>query len=186
MGRPKAELVVDGARLLDRAMAVLREAGCDPVIAVVRAGTSVTGASAVVNDDPDRGMRSSLELAVGAAAGADALAVLLVDTPGIGADAVRAVVDAWTPGRIAVGRYPGAGRAHPTVMSVAHWREALAMAAADEGARAFMRAHPDLVDVVDVAGDGTDLDTPDDLTSWTASGHLRAEWSPTGDHSRDN
>jgi CTP:molybdopterin cytidylyltransferase MocA len=171
MGRPKAELVVDGMRLLDRAIAVLREGGCDPVVAVVREATNVLGAHAVVNDDPDRGMRSSLELAVDAAAGSDALAVLLVDTPGIGADAVRAVVGSWRPGRIAVGRYPGSLRAHPTVMSAALWLEALAAAGPDEGARALMRARPDLVDDIDVAGDVSDLDTPDDLSTWSASGH---------------
>ncbi len=44
MGRPKAELVVAGVRLLDRAVTVLREAGCDPVVAVVRDATPVAGA----------------------------------------------------------------------------------------------------------------------------------------------
>lgn len=165
MGRPKAELVVAGQRLLDRAVAALRDGGCLPVIAVVRQGTAVTGADAVVNPDPDRGMRSSLELAVAAADGADALAVLLVDTPGIGTDAVRAVVAAWRPGRIAIGRY-GARRGHPTVMSPAQWRAALESAGPDEGARALLGAHPELVDEVPVAGDAADLDTPDDLARW--------------------
>jgi CTP:molybdopterin cytidylyltransferase MocA len=166
MGRPKAELVVDGMRLLDRAVAVLRDAGCDPVLAVVRIGTSVTGATPVINGDPDRGMRSSLELAVDAAAGSAALAVLLVDTPGIGADAVRAVVKAWTPGRIAVGRYPGRRHGHPIVMGRELWQEALEHAGADAGARELMKVKPYLVDTVPVAGDVTDLDTPDDLARW--------------------
>ena len=165
MGRPKAALVVDGVRLLDRAVAVLRAAGCEPVIAVVREGTAAPDATAVVNPDPERGMRSSLALAVDAAGDADALAVLLVDTPGIGPDAVRQVVDAWRPGRIAVGRY-GARRGHPTVMSPAHWCAALDLAGPDEGARALLAAHPELVDEVPVAGDVTDLDTPADLTDW--------------------
>ncbi|HEY8302887.1 MAG TPA: NTP transferase domain-containing protein [Jatrophihabitans sp.] len=167
MGRPKAELVVDGQCLLDRAVAALRDGGCESVIAVVREGTTVARAGAVVNPDPDRGMRSSLELAVDAAAGAEVLAVLLVDTPGIGADAVRAVVAAWRPGRIAIGRY-GAQRGHPTVMSPAQWRAALELAGPDEGARALLGAHPELVDEVPVGGDATDLDTPDDLTRWGA------------------
>jgi CTP:molybdopterin cytidylyltransferase MocA len=168
MGRPKADLVVDGARLLDRAVAVLTDAGCSPVVAVVREGMRVTGASAVVNPDPDRGMRSSLRLAVEAVPpGVDALAVLLVDTPGIGVDAVRTVVAAWQPGRIAVARY-GGRRGHPTVMSLDLWRAALDAAGADEGARALLTARPELVDEVDVSGDATDLDTPDDLAHWGA------------------
>ena len=39
---------------------MLRDGGCEPLIAVVRAGTEVAGAIAVVNDAPERGMRSSL------------------------------------------------------------------------------------------------------------------------------
>ncbi|HZC70024.1 MAG TPA: NTP transferase domain-containing protein [Jatrophihabitans sp.] len=167
MGGPKAELVVDGVRLLDRAVAAARDAGCAPVIAVVRAGTEVAGARLVVNPDPERGMRSSLTLAVDAIdpADADALAVVLVDTPGVTAQAIRAVMTAWQPGRIAIGRY-ATGRGHPTVMSADLWRAALEVAGPDEGARAFLGAHPELVDDVPVSGDPADLDTSDDLARW--------------------
>ena len=166
LGRPKAGLVVDGTRLVDRAVAVLREGGCAPVVAVVRPGTSVAGAVVIVNDDPERGMRSSLELAVAAAGSdADALAVVLVDMPGIGAAAVHAVLAAWRPGRIAIARY-GRGRGHPTVMPLDLWRQALALAGPDEGARALLAARADLVDEVPVDGDPADLDTPDDLATW--------------------
>lgn len=165
MGAPKAELVVDGVRLLDRAVAAAGAAGCVPVFAVVRADTTVDGAVAVVNPDPERGMRSSLELAVAAGREADALAVLLVDNPGISAPAIEAVVGAWAPGRIAVGRYAGR-RGHPIVMAPDLWLAALAVAGPDEGARAFLAAHPELVDEVDVPGDPSDLDTPDDLARW--------------------
>jgi molybdenum cofactor cytidylyltransferase/nicotine blue oxidoreductase len=166
MGTPKAEVILDGERLIDRAVAAARDGGCDPVYAVVRQGTAISGARAVVNPDPDRGMRSSLTLAVDAAAGrADALAVLLVDQPGIGADAVRAVVAAWSPGRIAVGRYAGR-RGHPIVMAEQLWRAALTLAGRDDGARTLLRSRPDLVVEVDVPGDPTDLDTPQDVTAW--------------------
>jgi CTP:molybdopterin cytidylyltransferase MocA len=167
MGAPKALLVVDGVRLLDRAVGAAREAGCDPVFAVVRAGMTAAGARCVVNPEPERGMRSSLALAVEAAGDADALAVLLVDAPGVSAPAIAAVVAAWRPGRVAVARY-GTRRGHPTVMAPGLWRAALAVAGADEGARAYLAAHPDLVDEVPVAGDPTDLDTPADLARWTA------------------
>jgi molybdenum cofactor cytidylyltransferase/nicotine blue oxidoreductase len=165
MGGPKAELVVAGVRLLDRAVHVAREAGCAPVYAVVRDGTAVTGAEALVNPDPARGMRSSLALAVAAAASADALAVLLVDTPGVTAAAVRAVAAGWRPDRIAVARY-GSRRGHPIVMAPQLWRLALEAAGPDEGARALLGARAELVDEVDVAGDPADLDTPDDLARW--------------------
>lgn len=167
MGAPKAGLLVAGRRLVDLAVAALRDGGCEPVIAVVRADVAVPDAVLVVNPHPERGMRSSLELAVEAAADADALAVLLVDTPGIGARAVRAVAEAWRPGRIAIAGYAGR-RGHPTVMAPGLWRRALAEAGPDEGARALLRARAELVDEIAVPGDPTDLDTPAELAQWRA------------------
>jgi CTP:molybdopterin cytidylyltransferase MocA len=170
MGTPKADLTVDGIRLVDRAVAALANGGCAPIVVVARAGaTRVAGAQVVVNDDPDRGMRSSLQLAVDAA-GSDqdvGLAVLLVDTPGITADSVRAVVDGWTPGRVAIATYEGR-RGHPTVMPVALWRRALTLAGPDEGARALLRDEPSIVDEIPARGDPTDLDTKGDLARWIA------------------
>lgn len=166
MGQPKAVIVLDGQRLVDRAVAALRDGGCVPLIAVVRDGVTVEGTRVVVNPDPARGLRSSLALAVDAADDVEALAVLLVDAPGVGGPAIAAVVDAWTPGRIAVAAYAGR-RGHPTVMSPELWRAALGLAAAYEGARALLAARPQLVDEVDVPGDPTDVDTAEDLARWT-------------------
>lgn len=177
MGRPKGELVVAGERLVDRAVAVVRAAGCDPVLAVVRAGIAVDGATAVVNPDPSRGMRSSLELAVAETGDAAALAVLLVDTPGIDAAAVAAVCAGWRPGRIALASYAGR-RGHPTVMAPELWRDALALAGPDEGARALLATRPGLVDEVPVPGDPADLDTPDDLARWHVENATPAPTSP--------
>jgi molybdenum cofactor cytidylyltransferase/nicotine blue oxidoreductase len=165
MGTPKADLVVDGERLLDRAVRALRDGGCAPVYAVVRDAETLTDATTVINPNPDHGQRSSLELGVVAAGAIEAIAVLLVDMPGIGADAVRAVVKAWRPGRIAVGRV-GDRRVHPIVMAPAQWHEALALADADEGARRYLAAHTELVDEVEVQGSAQDLDTPDDLAAY--------------------
>jgi molybdenum cofactor cytidylyltransferase/nicotine blue oxidoreductase len=168
LGGPKAELRVDGERLLDRAAARLTAAGCDPVVAVVRPGTEVAGARPVVNPDPDRGMRSSLELGLAAAPGVDAVAVVLVDTPGLTDVGTTAVLDGWRPGRIAVARY-GDRRGHPTVMAPDLWARALELAGPDEGARALLRARPDLVDDVAAPGSAADLDTPQDVAAWTAT-----------------
>lgn len=168
MGAPKAQLRVGAARLVDRAVTVLRGAGCADVIAVTRRGVQVPGARVVVNVDPERGLRSSLQLALEAAEPVgDALAVLLVDLPGVQAGAARTVIEAWRPGRISVASY-GGRRGHPIVMSPRLWREAVARADADAGARAFLVARSELVDEVPVAGDPLDLDTPADLARWLA------------------
>lgn len=168
LGAPKAELILDGERLVDRAVRVLTDGGCGRVVVVVREGVNVPEADVVVNPDPDRGMRSSLTLAVDAADAAgspDAIAVVLVDMPGVTAAAVRAVVRAWRPGRILVARYRN-GRGHPTVMSPQLWRAALALAGPDEGARALLALRPELVDEIDTPGAADDLDSPADLARW--------------------
>ncbi len=169
MGAPKAELVIDGHRLVDRAVAAMAQGGCDEVVVVVRADAAPVGqARAVVNPDPERGMRSSLVLGL-AAAGGDAAAVLLVDTPGIEADAIATVVTRWRaePDRIAVANFAGR-RGHPIVMAAAHWQAAVALAGPDEGARRYLGANADLVDDIEVSGDPADLDRPGDVQAWRA------------------
>lgn len=170
MGGPKALLVVEGTRLLDRATAVLRAGGCDGVGAIVPPGVVASpGVLTVENPSAQTGMRSSLELAVTVAQGYDAVAVTLVDTTGVSVEAVGATVAAWRadPSRIYVAQYNGR-RAHPAVMTTERWAAAVELADADEGARRYLQAHA--ADVVDVAapGDAVDLDTPEDLARWLA------------------
>jgi CTP:molybdopterin cytidylyltransferase MocA len=162
MGRPKAEITLGGERLVDRAVRVLREGGCAEVVAVVRSGVAVDGARTIVNPRPEWGMGSSLQLGLAAASG-DRVAIVLVDTPGVGADAVRRVLAADAP--VAVATY-GGRRGHPVVIDRPLWTEVAALAEGDAGARPFMRAHPDLVAEVACEGDPADIDTESDLAAW--------------------
>lgn len=163
MGGPKAELLVGGQRLVDRSVASLRD--CAAIVVVAREGLHVAGVATIVNARPERGMRSSLDLALANVGTADAVAVTLVDLPGLGAAGVGTVIAGWTPGRIAVGSFDGR-RGHPTVMSPELWRAALVVAGPDEGARSFLQTHAELVDAIEIGEDPTDLDTPDDLANW--------------------
>jgi len=165
MGTPKAGLILDGQRLIDRAVRALADGGCASVYAVMRDDHTATDAISVINHDADSGMRSSLVLGVAVASDADAIVVHLVDLPGIGETAVRAVIEAWTPGRIAVGRI-GGRRVHPIVMAPELWLQAADVAEPDEGARRFLAAHPELIDEIEVAGSPRDLDTPADLAAY--------------------
>lgn len=168
MGTPKASLVVAGQRLVDRAVDALRNGSCDAVVAVVPVGVlGPPGVTTLENPQAHTGMRSSLELALTVADSNDALAVMLVDTPGVGAASVAAVLGHWrsSPSRISVAVYNGR-RGHPTVMTAARWAAAVALAAPDEGARAYLQANAADVDEVPVPGDASDLDTPDDLARW--------------------
>lgn len=176
-GQPKAGVLVDGERLVDRAVRTLRAGGVDEVLVVCREPLG-TDAEELVNPEPERGLRSSLEVGVDEAVrrGAEAVCVVLVDMPGLTSEGVRATVGGWRGDRVALASYAGKG-GHPTVMSTVLWRAALALAGPDEGARKFLAEHPDLVDLVPVAGDPHDLDTPADLDDWVG----RRNASPLGD-----
>lgn len=162
MGQPKADLIVDGERLIDRAVQVLRAGGCDEVVTVVRDGGVWPDARVVVNPEPERGMGSSLRLALAAATGLRAV-ILLVDTPGIGAPAVRAVLAADSP--VVVATYRGR-RGHPVAVDRSWWDEVAERAEGDRGARPFLAAHPELVQEVECLGDPSDLDTASDMAMW--------------------
>jgi CTP:molybdopterin cytidylyltransferase MocA len=171
LGGPKAVLVIDGERLVDRAVRVLHEAGCTPVYVVAGAAPLAEVASSaaspvVVIDNPDwqTGMGSSVRAGL-AAVVEEAAVVMVVDTPGIGADVVRRLVDAYAAGATAVvATYGGAAR-NPVLLARRHFADVSALAVGDVGARAFLAAHPDVVTRVECAdvADPADIDTPDDL-----------------------
>jgi len=169
-GGPKALAEVDGERLVDRAVRVLRAGGCDPVLVVLGAAVvEVPGADAVlVNEDWPTGMGSSLRLVLAAPelGGCSAVALVLVDQPGIRAAAVRAVLAAHRAGAdLAVAAYED-GTGHPVLLGRAHWAGVSESAQGDVGARPYLAAHPDEVVEVDCTGhgDARDADTPAELS----------------------
>jgi CTP:molybdopterin cytidylyltransferase MocA len=178
LGRPKAQITLGGVRLLDRALDVLRAGGCDDLVAVLRTPEQLSGVTTIVNPQPQRGMGSSLRLGLAAGRGEIAV-VLLVDTPGIGADAVRAVIDAVRAGApVALADF-GGRRVPPVAFARPHWAEVAELAEGDQGARGFLRAHPELVTAVPCAGDPSDIDTPADLA------RFERRYDPSGgDHRR--
>ncbi|WP_277351088.1 nucleotidyltransferase family protein [Cellulosimicrobium aquatile] len=187
LGRgPKALLPHRGAALVEHATATLLAGGCDAVVVVlgaeaarVRAGSSLDGPGARVVDNPDwaTGMASSLRVGVAAALalGPSRVVVAHVDQPGVGPDDVARLLAAHRPGRVTASRWLAGGAAedaagadrprwaHPLVLDAALAGPAAASARGDHGARDFLRAHADLVDVVEHPGDGRDLDTAADL-----------------------
>jgi nicotine blue oxidoreductase len=175
-GRPKALLDHRGRPLVEHAVRVLREGGCDPAVRVVlgadaarvRAHADLSGCVVVDNTDWAEGMGSSLRAGLAAAsAGTDAPAALvaLVDQPGVGAEAVARVRGAaHSPHVLAAAGY-GGRRGHPVLLGRAHWPGVLRAASGDRGARDYLREHRSrlrLVECADVA-DPADVDTPADL-----------------------
>jgi CTP:molybdopterin cytidylyltransferase MocA len=170
-GRPKALVEFGGERLVDRGLRVLRSAGCSPVLVVTGAASiEVIGGVVVPNAAWRSGMGSSLRAGLAALPpSCPAVVVALVDQPRVSAEAVRRLIGAYDAGaRIAVATYGGRPR-NPVLIATEHFEGVAAMAVGDTGARAFLRAHPDLVTEVpcdDVAAPD-DIDTPADLAALT-------------------
>lgn len=159
-GGPKAPFEYEGERLVDRAVRVLREAGCDPVFVILGAWEgNVDDALVIVNHGWQEGMGSSLRIAlkwVNATTEADYAMVTLVDLPGLTSAAAQRLIDA--PAGIAIATYDG-DRGHPVRIPRAHFRELIDTVAGDEGARSFLAGRDDVVyvEVGDIAS-GVDLD----------------------------
>lgn len=160
-GGPKAPYVHNGDRLVDRAVNVLTEAGCDPVFVVLGAWMGdVPGATVLENPEWSTGMGSSLQVGLkhlNSEGGIDEVVVSLVDLPGLTSEAVSRIVNA--PGEIVVAAYD-AKRGHPVKFASSTWPELITSATGDQGARSYIAEHPDLIVLVEV-GDvatGEDMD----------------------------
>jgi CTP:molybdopterin cytidylyltransferase MocA len=171
LGRPKALVEVGGWRLADRGVALLRAGGAGPVVLVAgAAAVAVPGAVVVHNPAWAAGMGSSLAAGLaavralpGTACGAAVIA--LADQPLVGPGSVRRLIAAHRAGAgIAVAAYGGRPR-NPVLIARAYWDQVLAMAGGDAGARPFLRAHGDLLTLVECGDTGRpdDIDTPEDL-----------------------
>src|SRR5580693_6422418 len=167
LGQPKALVDIGGQPLVTRGVTLLREGGAAPVIVVTGAtAVDLTGVVTVHNPHWATGMGSSL--AAGLATVPDecaAAVVALVDQPLVGAAAVGRLIAAFRSGAsVAVAAYDGQPR-NPVLLGREHWAEVTALAAGDAGARAFLRARPDLVTLVECGDTGRpdDIDTSEDL-----------------------
>ncbi len=153
--------------LAERALALLRGGGADPVVIVTGAApVNLPEVITVHNPDWRSGMGSSLRAGLAALpADRDAVVIALVDQPLIGTQAVRRLIAAYEAGaEVAVACYHGKPR-NPVLIRRTHWADAAASAHGDAGARAFLRSHPELVAMVECGDVGRpdDLDTREDL-----------------------
>lgn len=167
LGQPKALVEIGGEPLAQRGVALLRNGGTAPIVVVTGAvAVDLPGVLAVHNPGWRSGMGSSLAAGLATLPDSCSAAVIaLVDQPLVGPEAVRRLIAAHARGAgIAVAAYDGAAR-NPVLLAREHWAGVIEMAVGDAGARPYLRAHPDLVTLVECGDTGRpdDMDTPSDL-----------------------
>jgi molybdenum cofactor cytidylyltransferase len=149
---------------IDHALA----AGLDDTLVVTGAvdlvGALPSAVTVIENARWAEGQATSLQAAVTWAreAGFDAVVIGLGDQPLVPPEAWRAVAASTSP--IAVATFDGQRRP-PTRLAKSVWP--LLPIDGDEGARAVMAGHPELVEAVACPGQAIDIDTVEDLARWS-------------------
>jgi CTP:molybdopterin cytidylyltransferase MocA len=181
MGRPKALVTLGGQPLVRRAVRVLDEGGCAPLVVVLGAAADAvrdvlpSGVDAVTAPDWVEGMGASLRAGLDAAArldpAPDAVLVHLVDLPGVTAAAVARLSARSGPEALVRAAYDGRP-AHPVLIGRAHWPGVRASATGDAGARGYLAGHPDL-ELVECGDVSTpeDVDTREELARFDRTGN---------------
>ena len=162
-----------GRTLIEATLSGLHGAPVDEIIVVVgkeaeelQSLCEPYGVRPLENPDWERGMSTSVRAGIGALGPeARAAVILLADQPLVGSEAVARLVAAFEAGaRVAVATYGGRPR-NPALFAREVWPLLLEELSGDEGARKFIRRHPELVEEVpcDDVADPADVDTVEDL-----------------------
>lgn len=163
LGQPKQLVRLDGEALVHRAARIALEAGCSRVVVVegaVPLRDVLTDLAVEVVTCPSWRLGPGASLREGAGvAGEVAVVVVLADQYAVTAAQLRALIAA--PGEVAAAFYAGA-LGVPARFSVKYSGVLLSLQDS-QGAKAWLRAHADIVTGVDMPDAELDLDTPGQL-----------------------
>lgn len=172
LGRPKQLLDLAGKPVLQHVLETLRAAGVDEIVVVLGhradevAAALPAAAEARLAINPDFGSGQSTSFRTGLRAASDrsdAAVILLGDQPGVRAQTVMTVIEAWKrkPAPAVQAAYEGVP-GHPVLFDRSVWSE-LEQAEGDEGARGILADHPLWRTLVEVGGSPPlDIDTAAD------------------------
>lgn len=167
-GGPKAEATLDdGRRFLDAIVETAKNAGLDPIVAVLPPGVTAPAAvRVVVNANPKSEQIVSARLGLAQLTNVPVSSALLwpVDHPFVSLESVLAILDgARRTGAHIVVPVHESRRGHPAFFHRETWRELMTIP--DGGARGVIHAQPSRVAEVEVRDRGVlrDIDTRDDL-----------------------
>jgi molybdenum cofactor cytidylyltransferase len=161
---------LDGVPVFRRALDHLLAAGFDHVVVVTGAvdlDFADPRVTIVHNAEWSDGQAGSLQLGVRAATtfGSEFVVVGLADQPFIPASTWHAIATAESDAPIVVATYGGVRGPNPVRLHRSVWSHL--PTAGDEGARPVMQLHPEWIDEVACLGSAADIDTLEDLGSWT-------------------
>ncbi len=161
---------IDGQTIISRSLTAMTGSGLDGFIVVSGAldiSQHIGDAEEVHNPDWKTGQRSSVIAAMefARAQGYDAIVVGLADQPFLTSQAWSKVSSSPSP--IAIATYNGT-RGNPVRLHSNVWNTFEDLDAdPDAGARSLIHLHPELVREVACEGNSADIDTTEDLDTWT-------------------
>lgn len=159
-----------GSTVIAHSLAAVLDAGFDSIVVV----TGAVDVSSELPHDPrihvvhnphwSDGQATSVQCGLDTARslGSDAVVIGLADQPMVSPHSWRDVAACDSP--IAVATYDGV-RGNPVRLHSSVWH--LVPSHGDTGARDLIRLHPELVSQVACGGSGADIDTHEDLDTWT-------------------
>lgn len=164
LGEPKQLVRLSGETLLQRAVRVAAEAGCDPILVILGAASeailahaALPPAQVVLNPAWEEGMASSLRAGLDALPpGTEAALVMTCDQPAVTPEHLRRLA-AEAPGEPVASAYAGR-RGVPAYFPSATFAELLTLSG-DQGARRLLAA----ARALDLPGGEVDVDTPESL-----------------------
>ncbi|HEX6560067.1 MAG TPA: nucleotidyltransferase family protein [Longimicrobiales bacterium] len=171
MGESKAQLQIEGTTFIERAIHLLRAAGCRYVVAVVADDdwtirlADVSGAEPVINADRNSAQIDSLRLGIAnLPEDSEAVVVLPVDFPRIEVDTVKQLIGEFARSGARIANPVRNGTTGPPVIFARSVWPELMQGDLPDGARSVMAAHQDETHTTDVTDDGVliDIDTPSD------------------------
>jgi molybdenum cofactor cytidylyltransferase len=161
---------IEGQTIISRSLTAMASSGLDGYIVVSGAldlSNHIGDLEEVHNPEWKTGQRSSVIAAMNFARshGYDAIVVGLADQPFLTSEAWNNV--ASSPSPIAVATYNGT-RGNPVRLHSSVWDTFEDLEAdPDTGARSLIHLHPELVREVACEGNSADIDTTEDLDTWT-------------------
>jgi molybdenum cofactor cytidylyltransferase len=179
MGSPKQLLLIDGRPLLELVVERACASNLDEVVVVlgavadeIQSRVDFGRASVLVNPDHAAGMSSSLKAGLShLAPRVDRVVVMLGDQPDVGASLVDQLLELQTTSGLPAAALSFNGLLHPPVVLERElWGDLMSLQG-DVGCRAVIRARPELVAKLPVAGNlkhPVDLDTPEDYARMRA------------------